>query len=244
MKQHLQTLHAQHAFITGASKGIGYAIAAALVQQGVNVAITARNADDIKAATESLSAYGSGKVLGFAVDVRDIQALQHAAQDAAQQFGGLDVVIANAGVGRFAAVQDLTLEQWQDVIDTNLNGVFYTLKATLPQLTASQGYFISISSLAAKNPFAGGSAYNASKFGLRGFSEAIMLDLRPLGIKVSSIMPGSVATHFNGHTPSPADAWKIQPEDIATLVLDLLAMNPRTLPSAIEVRPSQPQKKA
>ena len=156
-------------------------------------------------------------------------------------FGGLDVLIANAGVGIFKPVQDLSLEDWDAVIDTNLTGVFYSVKASVPELAKRKGYIINLSSLAGKNPFKLGAAYNASKFGLNGFSESIMLDLRPLGIKVSQIMPGSVATYFGGHTPSEADAWKIQPEDIAQIVIDLLEMPARTLPSRVEVRPSQPK---
>ncbi|MBB6098444.1 NAD(P)-dependent dehydrogenase (short-subunit alcohol dehydrogenase family) [Deinobacterium chartae] len=231
------------AFITGGSKGIGYAVAQALVTRGVNVTITARNEQEVQQAAEQLSAKGPGRALGLPVDVRDYEAQRAAIERTAQEFGGLDFLFANAGVGRFAPVQDLSLEDWQAVIDTNLTGVFYGVKAAVPYLKDSQGYIITLSSLAGRNPFAGGSAYNASKFGLNGFSEAIMLDLRELGIQVSTIMPGSVATHFNNHTPSEQDAWKIQPEDIAQIVVDLLEMNPRTLPSRIEVRPSQPPKR-
>jgi NAD(P)-dependent dehydrogenase (short-subunit alcohol dehydrogenase family) len=146
-------------------------------------------------------------------------------------------------VGHFAPIDELTPEQWQDTIETNLTGVFYSVKASLDALTKSKGYLITISSLAGTNFFPGGSAYNASKFGLTGFTQSVMLDLRQKGINVSTIMPGSVATHFNNNTPKPEDAWKIQPEDIGELVVDLLKMNPRTLPSKIEVRPSQPPKK-
>jgi NAD(P)-dependent dehydrogenase (short-subunit alcohol dehydrogenase family) len=150
--------------------------------------------------------------------------------------------VANAGVGHFAAIEKLTEQDWKNTIDTNLTGVFNSVKASLEALKQSKGYIITIASLAGTNFFENGAAYNASKFGLVGFTQAIMLDLRKHGIKVTTIMPGSVATHFNNHTPNDADAWKIQPEDIGQLVADLLNMNPRTLPSKIEVRPSMPGK--
>lgn len=226
------------ALVTGGSKGIGYAVAQALVQHGYGVTLTARNRAEVERAADQLGPAAQGVVC----DVRRLSEQQGAVRRHVERFGGLDVLFANAGVGVFAPVQDLTDEQWQSVIDTNLTGVFYSVKACVPELAKRRGYVITLSSLAGKNPFAGGAAYNASKFGLNGFSEAIMLDLRPLGIKVTQIMPGSVATHFGGHSPSEADAWKIQPEDLAQLVLDLLNMPGRTLPSRVEVRPSQPRR--
>jgi NAD(P)-dependent dehydrogenase (short-subunit alcohol dehydrogenase family) len=155
----------------------------------------------------------------------------------------LDYVIANAGLGHYHSIEDLTEDQWRETIDTNLTGVFFTIKSTVDALKKSKGYFITISSLAGTNFFAKGSAYNASKFGLTGFTQAVMMDLRDYGVNVSTIMPGSVATHFNGNVPDESDAWKIQPEDLGELVVDLFKMNPRTLPSKVEVRPSQPSKK-
>lgn len=152
----------------------------------------------------------------------------------------LDVVIANAGVGHFSPIDTMPHEQWHEIIDINLTGVFYTLQSTVEALKKSRGYFITMASLAGTNFFASGAAYNASKFGLVGFTQATMLDLRKYGVKVSTIMPGSVATYFNDHIPSESDAWKIQPEDIGQLVIDVLKLNPRTLPSKIEVRPSNP----
>ena len=229
------------ALVTGGSKGIGLAIAEALVKRGAGVVITARNVGELEAAAAKLNALGSGKAVAVVSDARDYASLESAVQAAVTNFGGLDVLIANAGVGIFKPVQDLSLEDWDAVIDTNLTGVFYSVKASVPELAKRKGYIINLSSLAGKNPFKLGAAYNASKFGLNGFSESIMLDLRPLGIKVSQIMPGSVATYFGGHTPSEADAWKIQPEDIAQIVIDLLEMPARTLPSRVEVRPSQPK---
>jgi NADP-dependent 3-hydroxy acid dehydrogenase YdfG len=228
------------ALITGASKGIGYAIADALVRADHHVCITSRNEVEINDAAARLNLHGKGRALPLVCDVRDFNAQCEAVMHTVKEFGRLDVLVANAGIGHFASVDELTVEQWAEVIDTNLTGVFYSVKAAVEELKKTRGMIITIGSLAGRNPFAGGSAYNASKFGLCGFSEAIMLDLRRHGIRVSTIMPGSVATHFNQQPPSEADAWKIQPEDIARLVLTLLEMPERTLPSRIEVRPSQP----
>lgn len=159
------------------------------------------------------------------------------------EFGSLEVLVANAGVGTFAPIAEMSHDTWHDIIDTNLTGVFYSVKASLDALKKQGGYILNISSLAGRNPMAGGAAYNASKFGLNGFSEAIMLDLRQDDIKVSQIMPGSVATQFGGHTPSDEDAWKIQPEDVGNIVVGLLKLPARTLPSRVEVRPSKPPKR-
>lgn len=238
----MENLNNKTALITGGSKGIGLGIAEAFVNEGMNVLITGRTASDVEMAVSQLNAIGKGKAIGAAMDVRNSEAQAQAIAMVNKQFGALDVLIANAGVGHFASIEDLTSEQWHDVMDINLTGVFYSVKAALPSLKKSKGYIITIASLAGTNFFAGGAAYNASKFGLVGFTQAIMLDLRKYGIKVSTIMPGSVATYFNGHTPSDADAWKIQPEDIGQMTLDLLKMNPRTLPSKIEVRPTMPPK--
>jgi 3-oxoacyl-[acyl-carrier protein] reductase len=228
------------AIITGGSKGIGYGIAESLLKEGWKVAITARSQSSADAAVSQLKKINEG-VMGLAMDVRNRIQQQEVVDKVVQAWGQLDALVANAGIGHFGSVESITEEQWHETIDTNLTGVFYSIKAALPALKKTKGYIITIASLAGTNFFAGGSAYNASKFGLVGFTQAVMLDLRPHGIKVSTIMPGSVATHFNDHTPSPADAWKIQPEDIGELVVDILKMNPRTLPSKIEVRPSLPQ---
>jgi NAD(P)-dependent dehydrogenase (short-subunit alcohol dehydrogenase family) len=165
-----------------------------------------------------------------------------AVQATIDQFGRLDLLVANAGVGLFAAIENMTEQEWRTTIDTNLTGVFNSVKASVEALKKSKGYIITMASLAGANFFENGAAYNASKFGLVGFTQAIMLDLRKYGIKVTTIMPGSVATHFNNHIPNQADAWKIQPEDIGELVVDLLKMHPRALPSKIEMRPSIPVK--
>ena len=231
------------AFITGGSKGIGYGVAEALVKEGANVAITSRHKDEVEDAAQKLTDMGPGKALGLECNVRNMDEQQEAVKKTVDEFGSLDILIANAGVGRFAPIDEMDPSDWHDMIDTNLTGVFYSVKAAVEELKKSEGYIFTISSLAGKNPMPGGSGYNASKFGLNGFSEAIMLDLRQKGIKVSTIMPGSVATYFGGQTPTEEDAWKIQSEDIAKLVVDLLTMNERTLPSRIEVRPSQPPSK-
>jgi len=232
------------ALITGGTKGIGFGIAEALLDQGIDVAITGRNKSKAVEAAENLKKISTNaQVLGLKGDVTNFNSIQKAVDDTIKQFGKLDIVIANAGLGHFASIEDITIEQWQDTIDTNLTGAFYTIKASVDALKASKGYFITISSLAGTNFFANGSAYNASKFGLTGFTQAVMLDLRKHDIKVSTIMPGSVATYFNGNIPKPSDAWKIQSEDIGELVVDLINMNPRTLPSKIEVRPTMPPSK-
>jgi len=228
------------AYITGGSKGIGYGIAKSLLDSGMRVAITSRSIDAAKEAAQSLGE--SSRVLAIESNVSSLASETNAIQAVVEHFGQLDVLIANAGVGHFASIETLSEEDWKDTMDTNLTGVFNSVKASIEALKQSKGYIITIASLAGANFFENGAAYNASKFGLVGFTQAIMLDLRKHGIKVSTIMPGSVATHFNNHVPNDADAWKIQPEDIGQLVVDLLNMHPRTLPSKIEVRPSIPGK--
>ncbi len=229
------------AYITGGSKGIGYGIAKTLLDNGMKVAITSRTIAAATKAAESLSK-DPLKVLALESDVSSLAAETKAVKAATDHFGQLDVLVANAGVGHFAAIESLTEEEWKSTIDTNLTGVFNSVKAALEALKQSKGYIITIASLAGTNFFENGAAYNASKFGLVGFTQAIMLDLRKQGIRVTTIMPGSVATQFNNHIPNEADAWRIQPEDIGQLVADLLNMNSRTLPSKIEVRPSNPGK--
>ena len=240
---HMKNLNGMTALVTGGSKGIGYGIAASLLKEGVNVVITSRHQEAADAAVRELSKTGPGKVIGIAADVSDFDAQKNVVTKTLEVFGRLDVLVANAGVGHFATIMEMTPEQWHETIDTNLTGVFYSLKAALGALTDAKGYFISIASLAGTNFFATASAYNASKFGLVGFTQAVMLDLRDAGVKCTTIMPGSVASHFNNHEPNADDAWKIQPEDLGQMVVDLLRMNPRTLPSKIEVRPSQTPKK-
>ncbi len=227
------------AYITGGSKGIGYGIAKILLDAGMKVAISSRSMKAAKQAAGLLCTDPSN-ILPLESDVSSLADEKKAAQSAIDYFGSLDVLVANAGVGHFVNIEDITESEWKETIDTNLTGVFNSVKACLPGLKKSKGYIITIASLAGTNFFENGAAYNASKFGLVGFTQAIMLDLRKQGIKVTTIMPGSVATNFNNHVPDASDAWKIQPEDIGQIVADLLKMNPRTLPSKVEVRPSIP----
>jgi NAD(P)-dependent dehydrogenase (short-subunit alcohol dehydrogenase family) len=237
----MNTLNNKVAYITGGSKGIGLGIAKSLLDQGMRVAITSRDLAAAKEAATSLST-DSSKILALQSDVSTMDGEKAAVKEALNHFGQLDVLVANAGVGHFAPIDTMTEEDWNSTIDTNLTGVFNSVKASIDALKESKGYIITIASLAGTNFFENGAAYNASKFGLVGFSQAIMLDLRKYGIKVTTIMPGSVATQFNNHTPDDKDAWKIQPEDVGQMVSDLLNMSPRTLPSKIEVRPSMPGK--
>jgi len=237
----MSNLNNKVAYITGGSKGIGFGIAKSLLDQGMRVAITSRDLSAAKEAATSLSK-DSSKILALQSDVSTMAGEKAAVKEVLNHFGQLDVLVANAGVGHFAPIDTLSEEEWKSTIDTNLTGVFNSVKASIDALKESKGYIITIASLAGTNFFENGAAYNASKFGLVGFSQAIMLDLRKYGIKVTTIMPGSVATHFNNHTPDEKDAWKIQPEDVGQMVSDLLNMSPRTLPSKIEVRPSMPGK--
>ncbi len=235
----MKSLKNKVAFITGGSKGIGYGIAVSMLKQGMRVAITGRNLETVQTAAETLNKLG-GEVIALQVDVRNIDSQEKAVQEILNKWGQLDVLIANAGIGHFAPIESLSIEQWNETIDTNLTGVFYSVKATVEAIKKSKGYIFTISSLAGANFFANGSAYNASNFGLTGFTQALMLDLRNYDVKVSTIMPGSVASHFNGRTPKDGEAWRIQAEDLGQIVIDLLNMHPRTLPSKIEVRPSKP----
>lgn len=239
----MQQLEGKTALITGGSKGIGLGIGEALIRLGMNVAITSRSQQSADHAANQLNQIGPGRAIGIEADVRSLSAQEASIQKIKSIWGKLDVLIANAGVGHFAPIEALTPDQWQSTIDINLTGVFNSVKAAIPAIKETKGYIITIASLAGTNFFANGAAYNASKFGLVGFTQAIMLDLRQDGVKVSTIMPGSVATAFNNRVPTEADSWKIQPEDIGQLVIDLLRMHPRTLPSKVEVRPSIPPKK-
>ena len=237
----MNNLKGKVAYITGGSKGIGFGIASTLLKAGMKVAISSRLLENAEKAAKELGP--EDKVLAVASDVSKLGDEQAAIKKILDKWGKLDVMVANAGVGHFAPVDQISDTLWHEMVNTNLNGVFHSLKASVEALKKSKGYYITVASLAGTNFFANGAGYNATKYGVVGFTQAAMLDLRPYDIKVSTIMPGSVATNFNGHEPSKGDAWKIQPEDIGELVLDLLKMNPRTLPSKIEVRPTRPDKK-
>ena len=229
------------AYITGGSKGIGLEVARCLLAQGMKVAISGRTYADVENSGNSLDA--NDNILALESDVTSLADEKQAVAKIIEKWGTLDVVLANAGVGHFAPVDELTEGQWNQMIDTNLTGAFHTIKATVEHLKSSKGYYMTLASLAGANFFAKGAGYNATKFGVVGFTQAVMLDLRKYGIKVTTIMPGSVSTYFNNNEPSSKDAWKIQPEDIGKLVVDLLTMHPRTLPSKIEVRPTRPDLK-
>jgi NADP-dependent 3-hydroxy acid dehydrogenase YdfG len=226
-------------YITGGSRGIGKGIAQYLLDKGYKVAISSRNLETARATSRDLNGDNSD-ILPIQSDVRKEEDEMKAVKSILDKWGRLDVLVANAGVGLFAPIEELTHEQWHSVIDTNVTGVFNSVKASVEALKKSKGYIITIASLAGINFLPGGTAYNASKFALVGFTQALMLDLRQKDVKVTTIMPGSVASHFDNHIPSDDDAWKIQPEDIGEMIYNLLKMNPRTLPSKIEVRPSKP----
>ncbi len=230
-------------YITGGSKGIGYGIAEQLLAEGAIVYITARSEDGVNKAINQLSKIEGGKVAGHVCDVRSLDNQTEVVNAIIAAEGKLDVVVANAGVGHFASIEEMSVGQWHEMIDINLTGVFNTIKASVDALKESKGYFMTIASLAGTNFFAKGSGYNASKFGLVGFTQSVMLDLRQYGIKVTTIMPGSVSTYFNNRTPQESEGWKIQIEDLGQIVSDLLKMHPRTLPSKIEVRPAMPPSK-
>jgi 3-oxoacyl-[acyl-carrier protein] reductase len=234
-------LQGKTAIVTGATRGIGRSIAEALAANGCNVVIAARHEQACRETAEAVTGKGKGKAVGVAADVQRNEDCVRIVEQAVQTFGGLNILINNAGIGGFSAVEKMDVEHWDRVIATNLNSLFYCTHAALPHLKKQGGWVINIGSLAGKNAFPGGAAYNASKFGLIGFSEALMMEVRHDDVRVSYIMPGSVATDFEGTSPHAGD-WMIQPQDIAQIVLDLLSMPARTLPSRVEVRPSKPAK--
>ena len=232
--------------VTGGTRGIGRAVAEGVAARGASVAVAARSEDDVRAfAAELADASAEGaRVSGIRCDVRDARQCAELVERTVEALGGLDVLVNNAGIGRFAAVADMDPDTWDAVIETNLDSVFYCSHAAIPYLRESDdAWIINMASLAGKNAFPRGAAYNASKFGLVGFSEALMQEVRHDGIRVSYIMPGSVATDFSHPEPGADDSWKIQPGDLAQVVLDLLATPGRTLPSRVEVRPARPPRK-
>jgi 3-oxoacyl-[acyl-carrier protein] reductase len=231
--------------ITGATRGIGFAIAEALLGEGDRVAITGTSSDGVDRATQALISRASvpDRVLGIICDVRTASSVEAAFRTLDSRFGGVDVLVNNAGVGVGAPIADLAEDEWRRIIDTNLTGVFHCCKAAIPRLRRrGGGWIINISSLASKNPFVGGAAYCASKAGLNAYSEALMQELRYDDIRVSYILPGSVATGFSGRAPAEGGDWRLQPEDVAHAILDLLRHPVRSLPSRVEIRPSRPRK--
>lgn len=226
--------------VTGGSKGIGFAVARALLERGMQVAISARKDSELQDAARRLA---SRDILAIRADVRDPADAQRLVDETVRRFGGLDVLVNNAGIGRFANVADMSLDHWRELVDTNLSGVFYCSRAAIPAMkTRGAGFIVNISSLASKNPFTGGAAYCASKAGLNAFSEALMQEVRHDNIRVSYVLPGSVSTGFGDRGSSGEAEWKLAPEDVARAVVDLIAHDPRSLPSRVELRPSRPRK--
>ena len=233
-------LTGKSAVVTGGTRGIGRAIAKALIGAGANVAITGRIEAEIENATAELNTIGPGTISGYVCDVRNYDRVK----SLFAAFGSVDILINNAGIGIFSSVESMSPEDFRAVLETNVFGVFYCCHEAIPLMKQrGGGYIINISSLAGANPHPQMAAYNASKFGLNGFSEALMQEVRHDGIKVSYIMPGSVNTEFGGDEPSDQKSWQIQPEDIAQVVMNLLEFPGRSLPSRIEIRPSRPPKK-
>lgn len=239
----MESLRGQVAVVTGGSRGIGLAIARALVAEGVQVAVTGKSAANLSAAKPKIEAAGPGAVETLQADIRRPDEMRRAIDAAVARFGGLDILINNAGIGIFASVSTMTYDQWTDVIDTNLTGVFNACHAALPHLQRrGGGFIINISSLAGKNPFSDGAAYCASKAGLNAFSEALMQEVRYDNIRVSYVLPGSVSTAFSSGDEARGADWKIAPGEVADVVVNLLRHNPRSLPSRVELRPSKPRK--
>src|SRR3954449_4516512 len=233
----------KRALVTGASKGIGLAIARAFAENGANVGICARQQPPLDRAVDDLRKAAKGKAGGYAADVSKSVNVSRLFEYTDKELGGLDILVNNAGIGIFRSAAELSIEEWDQVIGINLSGAFYCTREALSRFEKARGgRIINISSLAGKNPFAGGSAYNASKFGLNALSEATMLDHRHDDVAVTYIMPGSVATHFSGEAGQRGADWKIAPQDIAEIVLGVIRLPKRTLVSRIEVRPSRPQK--
>jgi 3-oxoacyl-[acyl-carrier protein] reductase len=240
----MMRLAGKTAVVTGGAKGIGRGIAEALLAEGVNVCINARSESDLEATRQALEKSGTARVIGIAGDVRDHSQVKSLIARAAAELGGLDILINNAGIGKFATVEQMPVEDFRAILETNLFGVFCCCHEAIPHLKQrGGGHIINISSLAGANPHPRMAAYNASKFGLNGFSEALMQEVRHDGIKVSYIMPGSVNTEFGGDTPSDEQSWQLQPADVARVVIDLLQQDDRALSSRVEIRPSKPPKK-
>ena len=237
-------LKGKAAVVTGSTKGIGKAIATALVQAGINVIVSSRNSREVELTAAELNEIGRGRVAGSACDVRDYRQVEKLFETAVNAFGGVDILVNNAGIGIFGSVEEMAPEDFRAILETNVLGVYHCCHRAIPLMKqAGSGHIFNISSLAGANAHPRMAAYNASKFGLNGFTEALMQEVRHDGIKVSYIMPGSVNTHFGGDEPSDEQSWQLQPDDIARVVLDLLNHPDRSLPSRVEIRPSKPPKK-
>ncbi|MGH9353544.1 MAG: SDR family oxidoreductase [Terriglobia bacterium] len=242
----MQSLKDKVAVVTGGTRGIGYSVAEGLLKEGAKIFICGRKTVEVKKSVSALAARSSAdRVDGIEADVRRYEHCRKLIQSAAERFGGLDILVNNAGLGIFSPVDQLKPEDWDTVIGTNLSGVFYCCHEAIPLMRKrGGGYIFNISSLAGVNAFPGGAAYNASKFGLNGFSEALMQEIRYDGIRVSYVMPGSVDTDFAAAPGSkPRESWKLTGEDIAKAVIDLYQFPSSALASRIEMRPSQPPRK-
>ncbi len=240
----METLRGKVAVVTGGSRGIGLAIARALVAEGVKVSVTGLSDAHLSAARSKIESAGPSAVETLRADVRRSDDIERAINATVGRFGGLDILVNNAGVGLFADVADMTHEQWASVIDTNLTGVFNACHAAIPHLRQrGGGSIVNISSLSGTNPFVRGAAYCASKAGLNAFSEALMQEVRYDNIRVSAVAPGSVATEFAQGDPAKGADWKVAPEEVADVVLNLLRHPARSLPSRVEIRPTRPPRK-
>ena len=232
------------AIVTGGTKGIGRAIVESLQRESVSVCIAARHQREIDEAVSELNQADQGRAIGFVCDVRNYDQVRALIDHTVKELGGLDILVNNAGIGIFQKVEDITPEDFRAVLETNVFGVFHCCHEAIPQMKRrGGGYIINISSLAGVNAHPQMAAYNASKFGLNGFSEALMQEVRHDNIKVSYIMPGSVNTEFGGDSPSDEKRWQLTPQDIARVVIDLLHHDDRSLPSRVEIRPSKPPKR-
>ncbi len=231
------------ALVTGGSRGIGLSTASALLGRGAAVTITGTDSRRLDEARAELSAAHGGRVRAVVADVRDRTSVEAALAAAVAEFGGLDLLVNNAGVGGFVPVAEMTAADWHRVLDTYLTVVYYCCHAAIPHLKArGGGWIINVSSLASKNAFVGGAAYCASKAGLNAFSEALMQEVRHDGIRVSCVMPGSVRTGFSSGEGAGTE-WKLSPDDVAQVIVDLVGHPPRSLPSRVEIRPSRPPRK-
>ena len=236
-------LRGKVAIVTGGSRGIGFAVARALVAEGANVTVTGRDEGHLSDARPRLESAGPGSVEALRADVRSYADVERVVGATVARFGGLDVLVNNAGFGVFKNVADMAPELWSEVIDTNLTGVFNGCHAAIPRMRErGGGYIVNISSLAGKNAFVGAAAYCASKSGLNAFSEALMQEVRYDNIRVTYVMPGSVATGFGGGDAARGADWKISADDVAEVVMNLLHSDPRSLSSRVEIRPSKPKK--
>ena len=237
----METIAGKIAVVTGGTRGIGRAIAENLLQEGCKVAICGRKQDAVDRAVAEMQSLGT--IVGHAADITEQSQVENFFAAVDRDFGGLDILVNNAGEGVFRKVGEMTVEDWKRNIDLNLNGAFYCAHAALSRFGQRGGFIVNISSLAAKNPFSGGAGYNASKFGLNGFSEALMLDHRYDNVRVCSVMPGSVDTEFSSAAKRAADtSWKVAPSDVADVVSLVLRMPARTMISQVEMRPSKPKK--